>query len=32
MGILWFVFCEAERDFFDDIYMQTDILEDYETF
>ena len=32
MGILWFVFCEAERDFFHDIFMQTEIMEDYETF
>ena len=22
MGIIWFVFCEAERDFFDDYFMQ----------
>ena len=32
MGILWFVFCEAERDFFSDLFMQTEIMEDYETF
>jgi hypothetical protein len=32
IGILWFVFCEAERDFFNDQYMQTSIMEDYVTF